>query len=135
MVVKKNKGKNSKGRKRDKGYSKRELDEDSYYVSGISDGAIKRLARRGGIKRVSAGIYPEVRLIYLNFIDKLAEDSFNYAECARRRTIHPIDVVYALKRQGRNIYGYVYDDDVGGHNAIKHDDDKGSNDESGSNDD
>ena len=106
MAVKKRK---SKMKKRGRQHKGKEMDEDSYFVSGISDGAIKRLARRGGIKRVAGNIYGEVRNIYRTFIDKLAEDAFSYAEIAKRKTVYPLDVVYALKRQGRNIYGYVYE--------------------------
>ena len=119
----KKKNMKSKTKKRGRPSKADQEDENSYYVSGISDGAIKRLARRGGIKRASGDIYAEIRSIYLAFIDKLAEDSFNYAECARRKTILPIDVIYALKRQGRNLYGYIHDDEVGGHLGVKHEED------------
>ena len=112
----------SKTKKRGEKSKKKQADEDTYYVSGISDGSIKRLARRGGIKRISADVYSEIRKIYLRFLDKLVSDSYNYCECAKRKTIHPVDVVYALKRQGRNIYGYVYDDKVQGHLGVQHED-------------
>ena len=95
-------------------------DENSYFVSGISDGAIKRLARRGGIKRFSAGSFKEVRNIFTQFLDKLVTDSYSYAECQRKKTIMSQHVVYALKQQGRNIYGHVFDDMVGGHVGVQH---------------
>ncbi len=75
----KSKGK-SKGKKRGRKSRMKTEDENSYYFSGISNGAMKRLARRGGIKRISADIYEELRKIYGLFIEKLAEDAFNYAE-------------------------------------------------------
>ena len=114
----------SRTKKRGDKSKKKNVDEDSYLVSGISNGAIRRLARRGGIKRISEGVYSEIRSIFIRFVDKLATDSYNYCECAKRKTILPIDVIYALKRQGRNLYGYVYDNDVSGHLATTHDDDE-----------
>ena len=111
----------SKGKKRGSSSKAKKLNKNSYFVSGISNGAIKRLARKGGIIRASAEIYSEIRKIYGLFLDKLVMDSWSYCECARRKTIKPIDVIYALKRQGRNMYGYVHDHEVGGHNGITHD--------------
>ncbi|KAF6159633.1 hypothetical protein GIB67_034595 [Kingdonia uniflora] len=49
-------------------------------IQGITKPAIRRLARRGGVKRIS--------------------------EHARRKTVTAMDVVYALKRQGRTLYGF-----------------------------
>ena len=121
MVAMKRKSRTKK--KGMKSKSKKNLDDDSYYVSGISDGSIRRLARRGGIKRIGKEIFHEVRAIYYKFLDKLVYDSYSYCEVAKRKTILPIDVIYALKRQGRNLYGYVYDDDVSGHLAITHKED------------
>ena len=109
----------SRTKKRGSRSKRRSNQEDSYFISGISNGAIRRLARRGGVKRISLETYGEVRKIYLRFLDKLVSDSYNYCECAKRKTIYPIDVVYALKRQGRNLYGYVFDQDVGGHLGVQ----------------
>nr|CAH04403.1 histone H4 [Euplotes vannus] len=122
MAASKRRKSNTKSKKRGKN-KKKDLDENSYYVSGISDGAMKRLARRGGIKRISADVYEELRKIYIVFLEKLVEDSYSYADCAKRKTIIPLDVVYALKRQGRNLYGYVHDHEVGGKLGVKHDGD------------
>ena len=116
----------SRTKKRGDKSKKKNVDEDSYLISGISNGAIRRLARRGGIKRISEGVYSEIRSIFTRFVDKLTSDSYNYCECAKRKTILPIDVIYALKRQGRNLYGYVYDNDVSGHLAITHNEEEGS---------
>nr|AFA26293.1 histone H4B [Euplotes octocarinatus] len=123
MVAMKRKSRTKKRGDKSKGKA---LDDNSYKVSGISDGAIRRLARRGGIKRIAEGVYSEIRTIFTRFVDKLATDSYNYCECAKRKTILPIDVIYALKRQGRNLYGYVYDNDVTGHLGVTHDEEEGS---------
>ena len=75
----------------------------------ISNGGIKRVARRAGVKRISANSFPVIRDSLDRFVDKLVGHSLDYCECAQRRTVQAQDVVYALKLQGRNIYGYVFD--------------------------
>ncbi|CAB4427387.1 unnamed protein product [Rhizophagus irregularis] len=52
-------------------------------IQGITKPAIRRLARRGGVKRISGLIYEETR-----------------------GTVTSLDVVYALQRQGRTLYGF-----------------------------
>ena len=75
----------------------------------ISNGGIKRLARRAGVKRMSADSFGPIRDAFDRFVDRLVTNSYNYAECRSARTITPQDVVYALQKQGRNLYGYVFD--------------------------
>ena len=41
------------------------------YIQGISKPAIRRLARRGGVKRISAGIYEGIRAELMRFLRKL----------------------------------------------------------------
>ncbi|KAL9703263.1 hypothetical protein quinque_006781 [Culex quinquefasciatus] len=55
-------------------------------IQGITKPAIRRLARRGGVKRISGLIYEETRGVL--------------------KTVTAMDVVYALKRQGRTLYGF-----------------------------
>ena len=73
---------------------------------GITKPAIRRLARRGGVKRISALIYEETRNVLKMFVENVVRDSVTYTEHARRKTVTAMDVVYALKRQGRSIYGF-----------------------------
>ena len=68
-------------------------------VDGTSKAAIRRLARRGGVKRLSGLIYEETRGVLKVFLENLIHD-------ARRRTVTATDVVYALKRQGKTLYGF-----------------------------
>ena len=75
----------------------------------ISNGGIKRVARRAGVKRISANSFPVIREAFDRFVDKLVGHSLDYTECAQRKTVTAQDVVYSLKRQGRNLYGYVFD--------------------------
>eukprot|EP00915_Cephaloidophora_sp_WS-2016_P006377 GHVH01008537.1.p1 GENE.GHVH01008537.1~~GHVH01008537.1.p1 ORF type:complete len:104 (+),score=5.61 GHVH01008537.1:66-377(+) len=75
-------------------------------ISGITKPAIRRLARRGGVKRISALIYDEVRTVLKAFLETVIKDAVTYCEHASRKTVTAMDVVYALKRQGRTIYGF-----------------------------
>jgi histone H4 len=75
-------------------------------ILGITKPAIRRLARRGGVKRISALIYDESRIVLKNFLDGIIRDAVTYTEHARRKTVTAMDVVYALKRQGRSLYGF-----------------------------
>ncbi len=75
-------------------------------IQGITKPAIRRLARRGGVKRIASGIYEEIRGILKQFLENVIRDSVTYCEHARRKTVTSLDVVYALKRQGKTIYGF-----------------------------
>ncbi|KAH9931809.1 uncharacterized protein B0H18DRAFT_1116070 [Fomitopsis serialis] len=63
--------------------------------------AIRRLARRGGVKRISGLIYEETRGVLKIFLENVIRDSVTYTEHAKRKTVTALDVVYALKRSGR----------------------------------
>ncbi|GKT24809.1 Histone H4 like protein [Aduncisulcus paluster] len=75
-------------------------------VQQISRPAIRRLARRGGVKRISASIYDETRRVLKGFLENVIRDAITYSEHANRKTVTALDVVYALKRQGRTLYGF-----------------------------
>ena len=75
-------------------------------VMGITKPAIRRLARRGGVKRISSYIYEETRAVLKGFLENVIRDSVVYTEHAKRKTVTALDVVYALKRQGRTLYGF-----------------------------
>ena len=87
--------------------------------------AIRRLARRGGVKRISGLIYEETRGVLKIFLENVSHpylilrytsrptfppqvirDSVTYTEHAKRKTVTALDVVYALKRSGRTLYGF-----------------------------
>ena len=73
---------------------------------GISNWAIRRLARRGGVKRISELIYEETKSILKSYLEKVLKDAIIYTEHAKRKTVTSLDVIYALKRQGKSLYGY-----------------------------
>ena len=75
-------------------------------ILGITKPAIRRLARRGGVKRISGLIYEETRNVLKTFLENVVRDAVTYTEHARRKTVTALDFIYALKRQGRALYGF-----------------------------
>lgn len=72
----------------------------------VSKGDIRRLARRGGVKRLSALIYHEMRLMLEAYLDRLVKDSVLHCEYSNRKTVQVEDVVRALKSRGERLYGF-----------------------------
>ncbi|KAJ6461212.1 histone Octamer, chromosomal Protein, alpha carbons only, partial [Mycena vitilis] len=66
----------------------------------------KRLARRGGVKRLSSFMYEESRGCLFPYVQELLRDTILHAENSYRTTVTAADVVHALRRSGRNLYGY-----------------------------
>src|SRR6056297_2663946 len=75
-------------------------------IHGISKPAIRRLARRGGVKRISNLMYAEMRGVLHKFLTQIVKDAVVYVEHARRKTVTAKDVVAALKRQNKTLYGF-----------------------------
>ena len=82
----------------------RKVLRDSIY--GVTKPAIRRLARRGGVKRISGLIYEETRGVLIKFLENIIRDAVVYTTHAKRRTVSVADIVYALKRQGKTVYGF-----------------------------
>ena len=83
--VSKGKGKGGKGYGKvgAKRHTKKAIRET---ILGITKPAIRRLARRGGVKRISALIYEESRNVLKNFLEAVIKDSVTYCEHAKRKT-------------------------------------------------
>ncbi|OWY98844.1 Histone H4, partial [Phytophthora megakarya] len=75
-------------------------------IQGITRPAIRRLARRAGVMRMSSLVYEETRAVLRVFPASVIRDALTYMEHDNRKTIKGIDVLYALKRQGRAVYGF-----------------------------
>ena len=75
-------------------------------IQGITKPAIRLLARRSGVKRISGLIYEGTRSVLKVFLENVVRDAVTYTEHARRKTVTAMDVAYALKRQGRTLYGF-----------------------------
>ena len=87
------------------------IGKQCFYFQNVSEkckqtGTIRRLARRGGVKRISGLIYEETRGVLKVFLENVIRDAVTYTEHAKRKTVTAMDVVYALKRQGRTLYGF-----------------------------
>src|SRR5258708_24656863 len=74
-------------------------------IQGITKPAIRRLARRGGFKRISAIIYEEARTGLKSFLEGVIRDALPYTQHRKRQTLTSLDVVHALNRHGRTLYG------------------------------
>ena len=86
--------------------SKKKMKNKTNLKIGISNRAIRRLARRGGVKRISELIYEETKSILKSYLEKVLKDAIIYTEHAKRKTVTSLDVIYALKKQGKSLYGY-----------------------------
>lgn len=75
-------------------------------IQGLTKGAIRRLARKGGVKRISSALYEEMRGVTKVFMEQILHDAVTYTEHAKRKTVTALDVVYALKRNGSTLYGF-----------------------------
>ncbi|CAG8573998.1 22326_t:CDS:2, partial [Racocetra persica] len=73
-------------------------------IKGITKPAIRRLARRGGVKRISAGIYENARSALKDFLTDVLRDTVSYVEYERKKTVTVMEILLALKRRGRTIY-------------------------------
>ncbi|RXG56578.1 Histone H4, partial [Armadillidium vulgare] len=58
------------------------------------------------VKRISGLIYEETRGVLKVFLENVIRDAVTYTEHAKRKTVTAMDVVYALKRQGKTLYGF-----------------------------
>ena len=56
--------------------------------------------------KISGMIYKETRDVLKVFLKNVIRDAVTYTEQAKRKTVTPMDVVFALKRQGRTLYGF-----------------------------
>ena len=65
----------------------------SFVIQGITKPAIRRLARRGGVKRISGLIYEETRGVLKVFLENVIRDSVTYTKHAVRKTAIALDVV------------------------------------------
>lgn len=99
-------GRGKGGKGLGKGGAKRHKKVMRDNILGITKPAIRRLARRGGVKRISGLIYEESRTVLKSFLEHVVRDAVTYTEHARRKTVTALDVIYALKRQGRTLYGF-----------------------------
>lgn len=72
-------------------------------ILGVTKPAIRRLARRGGVKRIAGDVYEHQRTWVRKFLDKIVGDAIIMAHGARRKTVTLGDVLNALKHNGKTM--------------------------------
>lgn len=77
-------------------------------IKVVSQPAVRRLARRGGVKRMSKEVYSETQNVAKEFLTKVLEKSCIYMEDRNQsaKTLNPGDVVRALNNMGVPMYGF-----------------------------
>ncbi|PHH72730.1 hypothetical protein CDD80_4291 [Ophiocordyceps camponoti-rufipedis] len=75
-------------------------------IRGITRPDIRRMARRGGVKRISAGIYDEAREALQTFLKTVLRNCVIYVEHRGAKTVTTLDVIHSLARMGKPIYGF-----------------------------
>lgn len=98
-------GKNAKKSNRKPKHTARHSEKE-IRGGNVTNGALRRLARRGGVKRISMASHNHVRDFIDDFLNKVVRDTLTFTEHRKGLTITAMDVVYALKRNGRVLYGY-----------------------------
>ena len=89
-----------------KGLSKRHNKVLGDNIQRITKPAIRRLARRGGVKCMSGLVYEETRSVLNEFMEKILLNAITYTEHADRKTVNVVDVPHALERNARTLYGF-----------------------------
>ncbi|KAM6065057.1 LOW QUALITY PROTEIN: histone H4-like [Theristicus caerulescens] len=95
-------GRGKGGKGLGKGGAKRHRKVLHNNIQDITKPAIRRLARRGGVKCISGLIYEETHSVLKVFLEN---DAITYTKHAKRKTVTAMDVV-ALKHQGHTLYGF-----------------------------
>ncbi|PLN79158.1 histone H4.2 [Aspergillus taichungensis] len=80
-------------------------------IQGITKPAIRRLARRGGVVRIKADVYNEIRVAVKIRLTEIMRHIVLFLESVQterfeRKIITTRDVVFALNRMGSTLYGF-----------------------------
>eukprot|EP01060_Flectonema_neradi_P041024 TRINITY_DN956_c0_g6_i1.p1 TRINITY_DN956_c0_g6~~TRINITY_DN956_c0_g6_i1.p1 ORF type:complete len:114 (+),score=12.28 TRINITY_DN956_c0_g6_i1:47-388(+) len=74
------------------------------WQDSITKGSIRRIARRGGCKRIAANVYDEARALINKFVENVMDDTVAILEMTNRRTVRVGDILYALRKQDHTLY-------------------------------
>ncbi|EMF09522.1 histone-fold-containing protein [Sphaerulina musiva SO2202] len=75
-------------------------------IQGVTKPAIRRLARRGGVKRISGDIYDPIRQSLKDYLTKALEKIIAITEYRNAKTVTALDVVFGLRQIGQTLYGF-----------------------------
>ncbi|CAG8569512.1 20824_t:CDS:2, partial [Racocetra persica] len=67
--------------------------------AGVTKPDLRRLARRGGVRRISAGTYEEARTALKNFLCEVLKDAVSYVEYRDKKTVTVFEMLLALKKR------------------------------------
>ncbi|KAJ6603488.1 histone H4 [Mycena vulgaris] len=85
---------------------RRRISRSSLWGVGVgTKPTIKRLGRRGGVKRLSGMMYEETRGCMFGYLRCLNGHTVLYTTDGDRTTVSSDDVEHALRRSGRILYG------------------------------
>ncbi|GLD45842.1 uncharacterized protein AKAME5_002695800 [Lates japonicus] len=93
----------------DTGISSKAMSIMNSFVSDIFEriaGEASRLAHYNKRSTITSRNSDRCRLLLPVFLENVIRDAVTYTEHAKRKTVTAMDVVYALKRQGRTLYGF-----------------------------
>lgn len=74
--------------------------------SSLTEPVIRRQTRRGGVNWISSLFNEDTCCVLKVFLWNVIRDAMTYMEDAKRKTVTGMDVVNALKRQRRILYGF-----------------------------
>lgn len=74
-------------------------------IKGITKPALRRLARRGGVTRLSGAVYESARNAMKAFVESVIYYALQYNYCFKRKTVSIKDINMALRRRGYSVLG------------------------------
>jgi len=74
-------------------------------VANLSNPGFRRLARKGGVKRISNESFDTGRHLVDEFVNNIVHDAVLMCESAKRKTVTSGDVSFALKRNNMTLLG------------------------------
>ena len=75
-------------------------------IHGISRPAFWRLAWKGGVECMSGLIYKECCGVLQMFLKLVIQDIIIFTQYCECKMVMPINVIFAWKQHGRNVYGF-----------------------------
>ncbi|KAJ6534331.1 hypothetical protein B0H19DRAFT_1185775 [Mycena capillaripes] len=73
-------------------------------IRGVTKPALRRLARRSGVKRSSPTVNADMRGALKILLEGAIRDTTLYSEHGCRKTVTQLDATYALRRNGMTLY-------------------------------
>lgn len=83
----------------------RRVSDDPDYNPRLTTPEIRRLARRGGVKRIQGLVYEHADKAYQKFVEDIVKDAVLYTQHRRAHTVTVGDMLQALRHQNRALYG------------------------------